>query len=81
VLTQALPSNAYRIVYLKLTQATATERVAQRHGHYFSANMVQTQFDILEEPNQHDNNVLIIDASDSIRNILDTLQLYFANLK
>ena len=37
-----------RFVHLQLTPAQARERVQQREGHYFSANLVESQFNALE---------------------------------
>jgi gluconokinase len=48
-----------RIVYLKVSPELATERVAQRTDHFMPADLVESQFDALEEP----QDALAIDAS------------------
>ena len=39
-----------RVVYLKVTTETARERVAQRTDHFMPADLVDSQFEALEEP-------------------------------
>lgn len=39
-----------KIVYLKVSPATALERVARRVGHFMPGDLVQSQFEALEEP-------------------------------
>jgi gluconokinase len=43
-------SSEVRFVYLKGTRAQIKERISQREGHYMSAAMLDSQFEILEEP-------------------------------
>ena len=39
-----------RLVYLRGSRALIGERLAGRHGHFMPANLLQSQFDTLEEP-------------------------------
>ena len=41
---------AYQLVYLCVSEATATQRVATRPGHFFPPGLVADQFAALEEP-------------------------------
>lgn len=41
---------AVKVVYLKGSPDTIAERLANRHGHFFNRDLMQTQFDTLEEP-------------------------------
>ncbi|RZT97766.1 gluconokinase [Rivibacter subsaxonicus] len=60
-LRAALPG--LRFVHLELSRAEARRRVAQRAGgHYFKAELVDSQFEILESPHG-EAGVLTIDAT------------------
>jgi gluconokinase len=48
-----------RIVYLKVSPEVARERVAQRTDHFMPSDLVDSQFDALEEP----ANAVTVDAS------------------
>lgn len=50
-----------RFVHLQLTQAKARERVQQRESHYFSASLVESQFNALEST-QDESGVLNLPA-------------------
>ncbi|HUN59626.1 MAG TPA: gluconokinase [Candidatus Binataceae bacterium] len=39
-----------RLVYLKGTRELIAQRIACRHGHFFDPALLQSQFDVLEEP-------------------------------
>lgn len=41
-----------QVVYLKGSFQLILDRMQKRKGHFFSANLLQTQFDTLEEPQQ-----------------------------
>jgi gluconokinase len=41
-----------RCVYLKGSRDLIRERMERRHGHYMKADLLESQFDILEEPVQ-----------------------------
>lgn len=52
-----------RFVHLSLSREEARQRVAQRAGgHYFRANLVDSQFEALESP-QGEAGVLVVDAT------------------
>jgi gluconokinase len=55
------PVPALRFVFLDISRADATARVAARPGHFFSANLVDSQFATLESPVGEDG-VLRVDA-------------------
>jgi gluconokinase len=41
-----------RIVYLKGSTELIAQRLAARHGHFFDAALLRSQFDVLEEPRE-----------------------------
>ena len=41
-----------RIVYLKGSMELIAQRLAARHGHFFDAGLLRSQFDALEEPRE-----------------------------
>jgi gluconokinase len=41
-----------RIVYLKGSTELIAQRLAVRHGHFFDAALLRSQFDVLEEPRE-----------------------------
>jgi gluconokinase len=45
------PSEQVKFVYLKGSFELIEQRLKQRQGHYMKANLLRTQFDALEEPN------------------------------
>ncbi len=45
-------STAVRFVYLKGRRGLIRERMEKRRGHYMKADLLESQFDILEEPVQ-----------------------------
>ncbi|KAG5939637.1 hypothetical protein E4U53_007754 [Claviceps sorghi] len=57
------PSILIRFIFLHASQELLLERVAARKGHYMGANMVRSQFDILERPAEHETDVITVDAS------------------
>ncbi|CAJ2501790.1 Uu.00g046430.m01.CDS01 [Anthostomella pinea] len=50
-------------IYLHAPEAVLQERVGARHGHYMGANMVHSQFTILEPPTAEETDVISIDVS------------------
>lgn len=56
-------------VYLHATEKVLLARVQARHGHYMGANMVHSQFDILEEPGAEETDVITVDVSGSIEQV------------
>ena len=56
-------------VYLHATEETLLQRVAARQGHYMGANMVHSQFGILEAPGAEEKDVITVDVSGSIEDV------------
>lgn len=56
-------------VYLHTREEVLLARVQARHGHYMGANMVHSQFDILEEPGEEETDVITVDVSGSIEKV------------
>ena len=50
-------------IFLNAPREVLLERVSNRQGHYMGANMVQSQFDILERPANDERDVISIDVS------------------
>jgi carbohydrate kinase (thermoresistant glucokinase family) len=67
-----------RLVYLKGDFDLVARRMKQRHGHYMPAELLQSQFDTLEEPTQDEHPIVVsIDTEPSsiAAEIIDQLQL------
>lgn len=60
-------------VYLKGSYALIHERMLQRPHHYFSAAMLQSQFDILEEP----SNAWVFDVQEEPNRITESILKHF----
>ncbi|KAI0164788.1 thermoresistant gluconokinase [Xylariaceae sp. FL1272] len=58
-------------IYLSAPEALLLERVGLRQGHYMGANMVHSQFEILEPPTAEETDVISIDVSGPISSVLD----------
>jgi gluconokinase len=54
-----LINDEVRLIYLKGNHGLIQERLSDRSGHYMNAKLLDTQFEILEEPEGH----VAIDAS------------------
>lgn len=50
-------------IYLDASEEVLMQRVTQRQGHYMGANMVASQFTILERPTPDEKDVTTIDVS------------------
>lgn len=50
-------------IYLHAPEEVLLERVGARQGHYMGANMVHSQFSILEPPTAEEKDVISIDVS------------------
>lgn len=48
-----------RLVYLRGSYELIASRLAQRHGHFMPASLLQSQFDALEEPSAGENPVVV----------------------
>jgi gluconokinase len=57
-------------IYLHAPEAVLLERVGLRQGHYMGANMVRSQFEILEPPMAEETDVISIDVSGPISEVL-----------
>lgn len=63
-------------VYLHAPEALLLERVGARQGHYMGAGMVRSQFQILEPPTGEETDVISVDVSVPIPDVLaETLDL------
>ncbi|KAI1162385.1 thermoresistant gluconokinase [Nemania serpens] len=58
-------------IYLHAPEAVLLERVGQRQGHYMGANMVRSQFEILEPPAADETDVISVDVSGPIAGVLE----------
>ncbi|KAI1423987.1 P-loop containing nucleoside triphosphate hydrolase protein [Xylaria sp. FL1777] len=59
-------------IYLYAPEDVLLERVGLRQGHYMGANMVRSQFEILEPPTAEETDVIRIDVSGPISGVLST---------
>ncbi|KAI2640513.1 carbohydrate kinase [Hypomontagnella submonticulosa] len=57
-------------IYLHAPESVLLERVGLRKGHYMGANMVHSQFSILEPPTAEEKDVISIDVSGPMENVL-----------
>jgi gluconokinase len=48
-----------RLVYLKGSPELIGQRMAQRHGHFMPATLLDSQFSILEEPSPDENPIVV----------------------
>ncbi|KAI1322200.1 P-loop containing nucleoside triphosphate hydrolase protein [Xylariaceae sp. FL0255] len=62
---------ALHFIYLHASEELLLSRVGMRQGHYMGANMVHSQFEILEPPTPEETDVISIDVSGSISDVLD----------
>jgi len=60
------PSLLIHFIYLDATEEVLLERVTRRQNHYMGANMVHSQFDILERPSDDERDVVSIDVSKTV---------------
>ncbi|TAQ88537.1 hypothetical protein B7494_g3127 [Chlorociboria aeruginascens] len=56
-------------VYLHATEKVLLERVMARKGHYMGANMVHSQFNILEVPGPDETDVITVDVSGTVQEV------------
>jgi gluconokinase len=57
-------------IYLHAPEAVLLERVGRRQGHYMGANMVRSQFEILEPPTAEETDVISVDVSGPVSGVL-----------
>lgn len=62
---------AVHFVYLHATEEVLLERVMARKGHYMGANMVRSQFGILETPGKDEIDVISVDVDRPIEQVED----------
>jgi gluconokinase len=60
------------MVYLQGSRDLIAARLASRHGHFFHAEMLDSQFRDLEEPTP-DENVLVVPISGTPQEIVDAI--------
>ncbi|KAG5981658.1 hypothetical protein E4U55_002694 [Claviceps digitariae] len=63
------PSIVIRFIFLHASQELLLRRVAERKGHYMGANMVKSQFEILEHPGGEETDVITLDASRGVDDV------------
>lgn len=56
-------------IYLHAPEAVLMERVGARQGHYMGANMVHSQFSILEPPTAEETDVISVDVSGNMAQV------------
>ncbi|EMR89021.1 hypothetical protein ACHAPC_007808 [Botrytis cinerea] len=56
-------------VYLHASEETLLARVGARQGHFMGANMVHSQFGILEPPTKDETDVIQVDVSGSLEEV------------
>ena len=64
--------SAVKIVYLRGSRELIATRLAARHGHFFRAEMLDSQFAALEEPTP-DEGVLIVSIGKSPKEIVEEI--------
>eukprot|EP00092_Neocalanus_flemingeri_P031698 GFUD01034431.1.p1 GENE.GFUD01034431.1~~GFUD01034431.1.p1 ORF type:complete len:181 (+),score=77.86 GFUD01034431.1:40-543(+) len=57
-------------IYLMGSKEVIEKRLTKRQGHYFKAELLQSQFDALEEPDD-DENVFAIDCEETLDRIVE----------
>lgn len=69
------PNLHLHFIYLHASEEVLLQRVLARQGHYMGANMVHSQFDILEPPTEGETDVITIDVTKSIEEVkVDVLE-------
>ncbi|WP_289053818.1 gluconokinase [Carboxylicivirga marina] len=62
-----------RFIYLKGSYDLIYQRLLQRQGHFMKADMLQSQFDTLKEPDGSENDVLTVDIHPPVLEIITTI--------
>ncbi|MEM6161198.1 gluconokinase [Erwinia sp. P6884] len=69
-------------IYLRGDFATIEARLRARKAHFFKPQMLVTQFETLEEPNSDERDVLVVDISQALDNVVaDTVATIEAAIK
>jgi gluconokinase len=66
-------SDEVKFVFLRGDYAVVEKQLRSRHGHFMDANLLQSQFDDLEEP-QPDENVLTIELGRTPEDIVERIK-------
>lgn len=66
---QLLEGNDIALVYLRADHELIRTRLRDRSGHYMRLEMLESQFDVLEEPDE----AIIVDAAQEPETIVDTI--------
>ncbi len=66
-------SEAVKFVYLKGPKALIKKRLESRSGHFMSVDLINSQFEALEEP----EHVLVVDIKQSPKKISNAIQQHF----
>ena len=67
-------SDEVKFVFLRGDYALVEKQLRRRHGHFMDANLLQSQFDDLEEP-QPDENVLTIELGRMPEEIVERIEM------
>lgn len=65
------PSMQVHFLYLDASEEVLLQRVAARKGHYMGANMVHSQFNILERPQEDELDVMNVDVSKTLEEVME----------
>jgi gluconokinase len=71
VLRQA---NGIDFVHLDVDPATAQERIGRRRDHFMGPAMVTSQFDALERPSADEDDVVTVDATRSLGEVMEQVR-------
>ncbi len=64
------PNLYLHFIYLDAPEEVLLQRVSARQNHYMGANMVHSQFDILERPKPDEIDVLTVDVTRSVEEVM-----------
>lgn len=65
------PNLHLHFIYLDAPEEVLLQRVSARKNHYMGANMVHSQFDILERPKADEIDVLTVDVTRPVEAVMD----------
>lgn len=65
-----IPNLRLHFIYLDANEELLLQRVLARKNHYMGANMVHSQFDILERPTSEETDVISIDVSRPVEEVM-----------
>lgn len=64
------PTMQIHFLYLDASEEVLLKRVAARKGHYMGANMVSSQFSILERPQVDETDIMSVDVSKTMEEVM-----------